>query len=73
VIALLVTASFITMTHVVSKQRNFSSLINLAGLSNRISFFVSLMATTDDESEFNMARSQVGRAIHKMQVDFNFL
>jgi PAS domain S-box-containing protein len=77
VIALLVTASFITMTHVVSKQRNFSSLINLAGhqagLSNRISFFVSLMATTDDEFEFNMARSQVGRAIHKMQVDFNFL
>ncbi len=77
VIALLVTSSFITMKHVVSKQRNFSSLINLAGhqagLSNRISFFVSLMATTEDESEFDMARSQVGRTIHKMQADFKFL
>ncbi len=70
-IALLVTASFITMQQVVSQQRNFSALVNLAGhqagLSNRISYFISLMATTDDEVEFNMARSQVGRGMNKMK------
>ncbi|MFN2356898.1 MAG: type IV pili methyl-accepting chemotaxis transducer N-terminal domain-containing protein, partial [Desulfotignum sp.] len=70
-IALLVTASFITMQNVVSKQRGFSSLVNLAGhqagLSNRIAYFSSLMVTTDDETEFNMARAQVGKTINKMR------
>jgi len=69
-IALLVTASFMTMQRIVSEQRNFSQLVNLAGhqsgLSNRIAYFASLMATTDDEDEFHMARSQVGRTINKM-------
>jgi len=55
-IAILVTSSFITMKHVVSRQGDFSRYINLAGqqtgLTNRISFFVSVMATTIDESEF---------------------
>jgi diguanylate cyclase (GGDEF)-like protein/PAS domain S-box-containing protein len=70
-IALLVTASFITMQNVVSKQRGFSSLVNLAGhqagLSNRIAYFSSLMVTTDDETEFTMARAQVGKTINKMR------
>ena len=70
-IAFLVTASFITMQRVVSKQRDFSKLVNLAGhqsgLTHRIAYFASLMASTTDESEFNMARSQVGRTIHKIQ------
>jgi len=70
-IAILITTSFITMQKVVSEQRDFSSIVNLAGhqagLSNRIAYFASLMATTDMESEFNMARSQVGRTIHKMK------
>jgi len=70
-IAILVTTSFFTMQHLISKQRDFSQLINLAGhqagLTNRIAYFASLMATTDDETEFNQARSQVGRTIHKMQ------
>jgi hypothetical protein len=70
-IALLVTASFITMQRVVSEQRHFSILVNLAGhqagLANRIAYFSSLMAATDDQEEFAIARAQVGRTINKMQ------
>ena len=70
-IALLVTASYMTLQRVVSEQRNFSTLVNMAGhqsgLASRIAYFASLMATTRDESEFDMARSQVGRTIHKME------
>lgn len=70
-IALLATASFITMQNVISKQRGFSSLVNLAGhqagLANRIAYFSSLMVTTSDETEFNMARAQVGHTISKMR------
>ncbi|QFY89822.1 EAL domain-containing protein [Magnetovirga frankeli] len=70
-IALLVTASYFTMMHVISAQRGFSSLVNLAGhqsgLTTRIAFFAHVMANTEDETEFNMARQQVGRTIHKME------
>ncbi|WP_022665237.1 sensor domain-containing protein [Desulfospira joergensenii] len=70
-IALLVTSSYITMQHVVSKQRDYSGLINLAshqaGLTNRIAYFASLMAVTEDEAEFSMARAQVGRTIYKIK------
>lgn len=70
IIAFLVTASFLTMQQVISKQRYFSGIINMAGqqsgLVSRIAHFVSMMAVTDEELEFNMARSQVGRAIHKI-------
>ncbi|WP_245569025.1 EAL domain-containing protein [Desulfobacter curvatus] len=70
-IAILVTTSFFAMQHLISKQRDFSQLINLAGhqagLTNRIAYFASLMAATNDETEFNQARSQVGLTIHKMQ------
>jgi diguanylate cyclase (GGDEF)-like protein/PAS domain S-box-containing protein len=70
-IALLATASFITMQNVISKQRGFSSLVNLAshqaGHANRIAYFSSLMVTTADETEFTMARAQVGRTISRMK------
>ena len=70
-IALLVTASYITMHKVISKQRDFAKIVNIAGhqsgLINRIAYFAGLMASTPDESEFNTARSQVGRTIHKMK------
>ena len=70
-IALLVSTSFLTMVQVVSQQRDYSSVVNLAGhqagLSNRIAYFVSLMATTSDEDEFSVARAQVGRTINKMR------
>lgn len=76
-IALLVTASFFTMQHVVSKQRDFSKLINIAGhqagLCNRIVYFVSIMAITEDETEFNTARSQVGRSMHKLKANHDSL
>ena len=69
-IAFLVSTSFFAMQHLISKQRDFSQLINLAGhqagLTNRIAYFASVMAATDDETEFNQARSQVGLTIHKM-------
>lgn len=70
-IALLITASFITMQQVVHKQRNYSNLVsiagNQAGLVNRIAFFGNLMAVTDDELDFQMAKSQVGRTINKIR------
>lgn len=76
-IAVLVTASFLMMQHVVSKQRSYATLVNLAGhqagLSNRISFFAGIMATTDDEAEFNMAKSQVGRSINRMRINHQTL
>lgn len=77
VIALLVTTSFFTMQRVVSEQRNFSGLVNLAGhqagLANRISYFASLMAVAENESEFNMAKSQVGLTVHKMRSAYHTL
>lgn len=70
VIALLVTASYITMQRVISEQRNFASLVNLAGhqagLVSRIAYFSNVMATTTDEDEFETAKAQVGRDLHKM-------
>ncbi len=69
-IALLITASFVTMSRVVSEQRDFAKLVNLAahqsGLANRIAFFATVMATTEEPSEFAAAQSQVGRTIHRM-------
>lgn len=71
VIALLVTASFMTMQRVVSEQRNFARLVNLAGhqsgLVNRVAYFASEMAATDDPDEFEKARAQVGRTINRIQ------
>jgi diguanylate cyclase (GGDEF)-like protein/PAS domain S-box-containing protein len=70
-IALLVTASYVTMQRIVSEQGDFARIINLAGhqsgLSNRIAYFAGLMATTEDPTDFNMARAQVGRTVHKME------
>lgn len=77
VIALLVTASFITMQRVVSEQRGFARLVNLAGhqsgLSNRIAYFASSMAYTLDETEFSMAKAQVGRTMNKMKTAHQIL
>lgn len=77
VIALLVTASYLAMQRIISEQRNFARLVNLAGhqsgLSNRIAYFAGLMATTDNEEDFAMAKSQVGRTIHKMRATHQFL
>ncbi|MFK5915033.1 MAG: ATP-binding protein [Woeseiaceae bacterium] len=70
-LAILISVSYMTMQNIVSQQRNFSQLINIAGhqsgLVNRISYFSSLMTITDDLSEFEMAKSQVGRGINKIK------
>jgi diguanylate cyclase (GGDEF)-like protein len=77
VIALLATASYLSMQRIVSEQRNYARVINLAGhqagLSNRIAYFAGLMATTDDPTDFGMARSQVGRTIHRMAENHRLL
>ena len=76
-IALLITASYFTMQKVISEQVGYSSLVNLAGhqagLSNRIAYFASIMVTTQDEAEFSMARSQVGRTMNKMKNSYQIL
>ena len=76
-IAFLITASFIMLQRVISEQSNFSALVNLAGhqagLANRIAYFSSLMVTTKDETEFNTAKAQVGRTIHKMRAAHEIL
>ncbi len=70
-IALLMTTSFLSMQHVISKQRDFARLVNLAGhqagLTDRIVYFAGLMADTNDEAEFENARSQIGLTMHKMK------
>jgi len=70
-IAILVTASYISMQQVINKQRFHATLVNLAGhqsgLSNRIAYFAGLMASTEDDVEYNMARGQIGRTINKMR------
>ena len=76
-LALLTTISYFTMQSIVSQQRNFSQLVNLAshqsGLVNRIAYFSGLMATTDDLNEFNMAKSQVGRTVNKIKKNQHIL
>jgi diguanylate cyclase (GGDEF)-like protein/PAS domain S-box-containing protein len=59
------------MQKVISDQLNYSSIISMAGhqagLVNRIAYFSSLMAISDDKTEFDMAQAQVGRTINKLQ------
>ncbi len=70
-IAFLVTASFIMMQRVISQQRFHATIVNMAshqaGLSNRITYFASLMALTDDATEYTMAQGQIGMTANKMR------
>lgn len=76
-IALLVTASFLMMQQVIFHQRSHATLVNIAGqqtgLVNRIAFFAGLMGTTDDETEYQVARSQIGRSINTMHQNHKIL
>lgn len=76
-IAFLVTASYFTMQQIIAAQRNFAAMVNLAGhqsgLSNRIAYFAGLMATTDFEDDFEMAKAQVGRTIHRLETAHRIL
>ena len=70
-VALALTASYFTLQRVVSEQRQFSNLVNLAahqsGLANRIASYSRLMVTTADKSEFLTAQARVGPSITRMQ------
>ena len=69
-IALLVTASWVTLHAVVSRQENYGNLIGIAGdqrrLVERIALFTLTMATTSSDADFRVARSQLGRAINRL-------
>ncbi len=71
IIALLLTSSFVMMQKVISDQVNYSNIISLAGhqagLVNRIAYFSSLMAISDNPTEFAMAHAQVGMTINKLK------
>jgi len=71
VIALLVTASWLTLQTVVAKQENFSEIINMAshqrGTAERIALFSMTMATRSDPDDYATARAQLGRAISTLE------
>ena len=70
-IALLVTASWVTLQVVVSRQENYGNLIGIAGdqrrLVERIALFSLTMATTQSEVDFRVARDQLGQAINRLR------
>lgn len=70
-IALLVTASFVTMHFIIDKQSDYAHLIFVAGgqngQANRIAHFAGQMAFAQDEYEYEISRAQLGRAVNAMQ------
>ncbi len=72
-IALLVTASWMTLQTVVAKQEHFAQLVNIAGHqrghAERIALFAMGMKTTSgsDEYEYDVARAQLGRVINTLE------
>ncbi len=70
-IALLVTASFVTMHFIIDKQSDYAHLIFIAGgqngQANRIAHFAGQMAFAQDEYEYEISRAQLGRAVNAMQ------
>lgn len=70
-IALLVTASFVTMHFIIDKQSDYGHLIFVAGgqngQANRIAHFAGQMAFAQDEYEYEISRAQLGRAVNAMQ------
>lgn len=77
IIAILITSSFFMMQKVISDQRNYANIISMAGhqagLVNRIAYFSSLMAISDDATEFDMAKAQVGRTSNKLRTTHHIL
>ncbi len=69
-IALLVSASHLTIQQVVAAQRNYAAVVNLAahqaGLAHRIAHFARLMASASNPQDFAKARNQVGSSLEKI-------
>ncbi len=72
VIAFLVTASYLSLQAIISKQENYSRVIFVAGqqngLANRIAHFAGQMVYTTDWEEYATLHAQLGRAINRMQL-----
>jgi|GEM_PF-948349 len=70
IIAVLATASYLTLQQSIEEQAKYARIINLAshqaGLANRIAYFASLMVSSSDENEVVMARSQVKRSLRSI-------
>lgn len=70
-IALLVTASFLTMHVIIDRQADYAHLIFVAGgqnsQANRIAHFAGQMVIAQDEYEYETSRAQLGRAINAMR------
>ncbi len=70
-IALLVSASHLTIQQVVAAQRDYVAVVNLAGhqagLVHRIAHFSRLMASATNPQSFEAARAQLGRSLDKIE------
>lgn len=70
-IALLVTASWMSLQKVVSEQETYNRIINIAShqgaSAERIAFFTLSMAVAENADEYAEFRSQLGRAINTMR------
>ncbi len=70
-LAVLVASTYLVMVNAIERQQHYGRVIHYAGeqigLVNRIAFFVQVMATTEDEDDFDLARAQIGRAINLMR------
>ena len=70
-IALLVTASYLTMQRATTQQHKLAELADLAaqqsGQARRIALFGLLLMTTADERSFTAAKTQLGHSIGKLR------
>ena len=76
-IAMLATGTWLSMQAIVDHQRNYSQLMTIAGnqngLAERIVHFASQMVNTDVEDDFQIAKSQLGSAISKIEASHKTL
>ncbi len=70
-IALLVTASWMSLQQVVAEQETFNRIINVAGHqggnAERIALFTLALSVADNEDDFVEHRAQLGRTINTMR------
>ena len=76
-LALLVTASWVSLQTVVAEQNNFARIINIAGHqgshAERIALFSLSMATAETADDYAVYRSQLGRTVNAMQREHEIL
>ncbi|MGB0747892.1 MAG: sensor domain-containing diguanylate cyclase [Magnetospiraceae bacterium] len=76
-IAFLITASWYSLQHLIAAQENYSKVVTMAGQqrghSERISFFALTMVHAKLLDDYRIARSQLGRVIHKLEESHRIL